>query len=142
MGESRLTRTKIDFEALDEVGFQRLGAALEIDSFGFNLVTLRPGQRNRVHIHERQEEVYLVIEGELTLVVDGEDVVLGRHEIARVPPSVRRQLTNPGKDPVVLLAIGGFGEHQRWDALAWTTWDEPGGGKHPKDVPLPDDLPT
>lgn len=142
MAESDATRAKVDLESLDEAGFQRLGEELGIGSFGFNVVTLRPGQRNRVHIHERQEEVYLVLDGRLTLVVEGEEVVLDAHEMARIAPSVRRQLTNPTQDTVVLLAVGSFGEHERWDARAWTTWDEPGDGKQPKDVPLPEDLPV
>ena len=34
---------------------------------GMNLIILAPGQRGRIHDHERQEEVYLVWEGTLTL---------------------------------------------------------------------------
>ena len=39
---------------------------------------LRPGQRGRIHRHERQEEVYLVLRGTLTLEVEGEERDLGR----------------------------------------------------------------
>jgi uncharacterized cupin superfamily protein len=122
--------------------FHSLRRDLGIESFGLNLMTLRPGQRNRIHIHKVQEEVYLVLEGELTLVVEGEDLVLGRGELVRVPPPVRRQLTNRGTELVRLLAMGGYGEHESRDALAWTSWDEGGEGRSPKDVPLPEDLPV
>lgn len=132
---------KIDLGPGDGSGFQRLRRQLGVESFGLNVVTLRPGQRNRIHRHQRQEEVYLVLEGELTLVVEGEELVLGRYELARVAPSVRRQLTNRGAEPAVLLALGADGEHQGRDGRAWSSWEEPGDGRPPQEVPLPDDLP-
>jgi uncharacterized cupin superfamily protein len=122
--------------------FQSLRRELGVESFGINLMSLRPGQRGRVHLHERQEEVYLVLEGTLTLMVDGEPHDLGPDQLARVAPAVRRQLVNRTKEPVVLLALGGEGEHAGRDALAWGDWDEEGPGREPREVPLPDDLPV
>lgn len=141
MPDTRVTRAKIETAKVDEAGFQRLRDELDVESFGLNLILLRPGQRKRVHFHERQEEVYLVLEGELTLIVEGDDVLLRRYELARVSPPTRRQLTNPTADPVVLLAIGGHGEHERRDAKAWTSWEDGGEGRSPREVPLPEDLP-
>jgi len=37
-----------------------------------NLIVLQPGQRGRIHAHDTQEEVYLVLEGVLTLLIEGE----------------------------------------------------------------------
>jgi uncharacterized cupin superfamily protein len=130
---------KIDFDA-DR--FQRLRRELGVTSFGINLVTLQPRQRGRIHRHERQEEVYLVLEGELTLLVEGEPRVLGEGELARVGPVVRRQLVNESGARTVLLALGGSGEHEGRDGRAWSSWDEGGEGKPPQEVPLPDDLPA
>jgi uncharacterized cupin superfamily protein len=122
--------------------FQALRRDLGVSTFGMNLITLAPRQRGRIHAHERQEEVYLVIEGELTLVVEGDqEHVLGNGQLARVGPSVRRQLVNRGPDRVVLLALGGSDEHSGRDGRAWTAWDEGGEGRSPQEVPLPDDLP-
>jgi uncharacterized cupin superfamily protein len=122
--------------------FQALRRDLGVSTFGMNLITLAPRQRGRIHAHERQEEVYLVIEGELTLVVEGDqEHVLGSGQLARVGPSVRRQLVNRGPDRVVLLALGGSAEHSGRDGRAWTAWDEGGEGRSPQEVPLPDDLP-
>jgi len=121
--------------------FQRLRRELGVQSFGLNLLTLQPGQRSRVHVHEQQEEVYLVLEGELTLVFDDHaEHALTRGRLARVPGPVRRQLVNRGQERVVLIALGGAGEHESRDALAWGSWDEDGPGRQPQDVPLPDDL--
>jgi mannose-6-phosphate isomerase-like protein (cupin superfamily) len=122
--------------------FQRLRRELGVESFGLNLMILRPGQRGRVHIHERQEEVYLVLEGALTLIVEGEERVLERGQLARVPPRVRRQVANTGSERLAMIALGGSGEHESRDALAWGSWEDQGPGRSPADVPLPEDLPA
>jgi uncharacterized cupin superfamily protein len=134
----------IAFAALDRDSgerFQRLRHDLGVGSFGLNLIVLQPGERGRIHAHEHQEEVYLVLEGELTLVVDGDEHRLGPDRLVRVGPSVRRQLVNAGSQRVVLLALGGAGEHVGRDGRAWTSWDEGGPGRAPQDLPLPPDLP-
>jgi uncharacterized cupin superfamily protein len=120
--------------------FVRLRAALGVSSFGLNQIVLRPGQRGRIHRHEHQEEVYLVLDGTLTLLVEGEEQTLERGALARVGPDVRRQLVNRGPGPLSLLAIGGAGEHEGRDGLAYPDWDatEP---VSPRDLPLPEDLP-
>jgi uncharacterized cupin superfamily protein len=125
----------------EENFFQTLRRDLGVTSFGINAITLAPRKRLRVHLHEHQEEVYLVVEGELTLIVEGEPHVLGVGDLARVAPQARRQLTNPSAARTVVLALGGAGEHQSRDARAWTSWDEEGEGGSPQDVPHPPDLP-
>ena len=122
--------------------FQPLRANLGVESFGINLLRMEPGQRGRIHRHERQEEVYVVLEGELTLVVEREEHVIGRPGVARLGPEARRQLVNRGPEPLRLLALGGAGEHVSRDGIAWDSWDETASaGRAPKDVPLPEDLP-
>ena len=121
--------------------FQPLRRELGVSSFGMNLITLQPRERGRVHAHERQEEVYVVLQGELTLVVEGEEHAVSRAGLVRVAPDVRRQLVNRGDERLVLLALGGAGEHVGRDGRAWESWDEGGPGRPPQEVPLPDDLP-
>lgn len=139
MSDENVQRTSLRPDTEDF--FQMLRRELGVTGFGINLITLAPRKRLRVHLHERQEEVYLVIEGELTLIVEGEPQVLAVGDLARVGPGVRRQLTNPSGDRAVILALGGSGEHESRDARAWTSWDEEGEGRSPQEVPLPDDLP-
>ena len=76
--------------------FQSLRRELGVTSFGINLMVLQPAQRGRIHVHDHQEEVYLVLEGELTVVVEGVAHVLGPDQLMRVGPAVRRQLVNTG----------------------------------------------
>jgi mannose-6-phosphate isomerase-like protein (cupin superfamily) len=132
--------TTARLEATAPERFVRLRRALGVTSFGINQMILEPGQRMRIHLHERQEEVYLVLAGRLTIVVEGEDREFGPEELVRIPPHVRRQLVNRGPERVSLLALGGSGpDHEPRDAQAFRDWD--GAPQDVADVPLPEDLP-
>jgi uncharacterized cupin superfamily protein len=137
--ESGTSRARIDPDPGER--FVALRRELGVTSFGLNELVLEPGQRGRIHRHERQEEVYLVLEGRLTVIVEGEDEELERGELIRVGAELRRQLVNRGPERVVLLALGGDGEHAGRDGLAYPAWDTPlAEGRPPQEVPLPDDL--
>jgi uncharacterized cupin superfamily protein len=124
-----------------EQRFARLRAPLGVSSFGINVLTFEPGQRNRIHRHARQEEVYVVLEGTLTLMVEGEPHTYAIGDVVRVAPEVRRQLVNRGRSVLRLLAVGGCVDHQHEprDAEAFNAWDEIDPGT-PQTVPVPDDL--
>lgn len=139
MTDAEVSIATLDRDTADR--FQGLRRELGVSSFGMNLIVLQPGERGRIHAHEKQEEVYLVLEGELRLLIENEPRVLAADEIARVAPHVRRQLVNASSARLVLLALGGSGEHAGRDGRAWAAWDEEGGGRAPQDVPLPEDLP-
>jgi quercetin dioxygenase-like cupin family protein len=119
--------------------FVALRHQLGVSSFGINQITLAPGQRMRIHRHAHQEEVYLVLAGTLTLLVEGEPHQYGVDELIRVAPEVRRQLVNRGPGTLVLLALGGAGEHRSRDGEAFTDWSAQTGAP-PQEVPLPEDL--
>lgn len=122
--------------------FQSLRRELGVTSFGMNVITLAPRQRGRIHAHERQEEVFVVLDGELTIGIEGEEHVIPKNGVVRVAPSVRRQLVNRGSATLLLLALGAEGDHVGRDGRAWEAWDEEGEGRTPQEVPLPADLPV
>ena len=121
--------------------FVSLRQQLDVTSFGMNLILLEPGQRGRIHRHQRQEEVYLVLEGTLSLAIESAERDLARGELARVAPEVRRQLINRGPGRLALLALGAAGEHQGRDGIAFPSWSASEGAA-PQEVPLPEDLPV
>jgi uncharacterized cupin superfamily protein len=136
--EEGVSYTRLDPDAGER--FVALRRALGVTSFGLNQIVLEPGQRGRIHRHERQEEVYLVLGGTLTLVVEGAERDLEPGELARVAPGVRRQLVNRGRQRLSLLAIGGAEPHVGRDGEAFESWEET-SGRPPQEVPLPPDLP-
>ena len=121
--------------------FVPLRKLLGVSGFGINQLTLRPGQRMRIHRHAGQEEVYLVIEGRLTVLVEGVAHTVAAGELMRIAPEIRRQLANTHRERVTLVALGSAHDgHESRDAEAFNTWEETTGGQ-PREVPLPDDLP-
>lgn len=133
----------VSFTQLDrnqEDRFVPLARELGVSTFGLNLVILRPGQRMRIHRHRHQEEAYLVLEGVLTLSIEGDENLLKVDDLARVAPDLRRQLINAGNTTCVVLAAGGSTPHERRDAEAFVDWEDD-QGLPPREIPLPDDLP-
>jgi mannose-6-phosphate isomerase-like protein (cupin superfamily) len=137
--DEQVTRTRLQ----DDTGGERffsLRRALGVTGFGINQMVLAAGQQGRIHRHRDQEEVYLVLEGTLTVAFEDEEVDLGVGELLRVAPAVRRRVLNRGPARTVVLALGGTGEHQSRDGEAFPDWTtaEP---RTPQEIPLPDDLP-
>jgi uncharacterized cupin superfamily protein len=120
--------------------FVQLRQLLGVTSFGMNLIVLHAGARGRIHKHERQEEVYLVLEGILSLAIEGSERDLEPGELVRVAPEVRRQLINRGPERLAILALGAAGEHSGRDGIAYPSWEAIEGAA-PQQVPLPEDLP-
>ena len=133
---SGVSYTRLDPDT--EERFVSLRRDLGVTSFGLNQILLRPGQRGRIHRHTAQEEVYLVLAGTLSLWIEGEEKTLGQGELARVGPEVRRQIANRGEEDVLLLALGGHGEHVGRDGEAFEAWAQETGAP-PQQVPLPAD---
>src|SRR3954451_7355529 len=123
--ERGIARTRLDLDAAER--FVPLRRQLGVTTFGLNQLVLQPGQRSRIHRHETQEEVYLVLDGTLTLLVEGEEQTLEQGDVIRVAPVLRRQLVNRGPGRLVLLALGGAGEHVGRDGEAFAAWDDERG---------------
>lgn len=135
--EDGTATTKLDPDT--EERFLPLRRRLGVSSFGLNQMVLQPGQRSRIHRHQHQEEVYIVLEGTLTLLVEDSPTELAQGELIRVAPQVRRQLVNLGPGRLVLLALGGAGEHQGRDGEAFPSW-EAEQPMSPQELPFPPDL--
>ncbi|MDQ3865794.1 MAG: cupin domain-containing protein [Actinomycetota bacterium] len=120
--------------------FISLRRALGVEAFGLSQLTLQPGQCGRIHRHREQEEVYLVLSGVLTVLVEREPHELEEGDLLRLGPTPRRQLVNAGGERCVILAIGASGEHVGRDGEAFASWDDL-EGRPPQEVPLPEDLP-
>ncbi len=135
--EDGTSRARLDPETGER--FLALRRELGVSSFGMNQIVLQAGQRGRIHRHRGQEEVYLVLEGTLTLLIEGEESDLGEGELIRVAPRIRRQLVNRGPDRLVLLALGGAAEHHGRDGEAFAGWDDE-SPLSPQELPMPPDL--
>jgi putative monooxygenase len=60
------------------------------------MATLAPGERIAEHYHPYSEEFLCVVEGEITVELDGEPHPLREREGMLIPPKVRHRLRNQG----------------------------------------------
>jgi uncharacterized cupin superfamily protein len=94
----------------DGPGFRKVRQALDVTEFGVNAVVLPPGYESRRHFHDRQQELYVVISGEIEFDFDGAKQTLGEGGLARVDaPTVRSLRNTSATDEAVYLCVGGEG---------------------------------
>jgi hypothetical protein len=106
--------------------------AFGIDAFGANLFVATHADQRLVDDHDErnsgQQELYLVLEGEVAFRLDGEEARLGRGSaVAVTDPSVRRSATAL-REGTALLIIGAG------PATIQSTWNS----GHFSDIPRPD----
>ena len=80
---------------------------LELRAFGINVVKIPPGEQIPEHdeLDRDQEEVFYVLGGSPTLVIDGEDHPARAGTFARLDPVHSRTVRNDGDEPASLLII-------------------------------------
>jgi uncharacterized cupin superfamily protein len=94
----------------DGPGFRKVRRALGVTAFGVNAVVIPPGVTSVRHFHERQQELYLVLQGEIELELDDSRHTLGPGGLARVDAPVVRSLRNTSDtDEAVYFCVGGEG---------------------------------
>jgi quercetin dioxygenase-like cupin family protein len=82
--------------------------ALGTSAFGFNLVEIGPGGQMPEHDESGsgQVEVYIVLEGEATMRLDGEDHPAPAGTFASIEPPASRTILNRSDSPLTALLIG------------------------------------
>ena len=82
--------------------------ALGTSAFGFNLVEVDPGGQIPEHdeAESGQVELYVVLEGEAILRIDGEDHPAPAGTFASIEPPVSRTILNRSEAPVTVLLVG------------------------------------
>ena len=86
-----------------------LGDAGGLTQFGVNLTTLEPGAMSALrHWHKHEDEFVFVVEGEVTLITDDGEDVLGRGMAATFPAGEPNghHLVNRSSEPATFLEIG------------------------------------
>jgi uncharacterized cupin superfamily protein len=80
---------------------------LGLQAFGINLVEIHPGEQIPEHdeTDRDQEEVFYVLSGSPTLVIDGEANPLRAGTFARIDPAHSRTVSNRGDEPASVLVI-------------------------------------
>jgi uncharacterized cupin superfamily protein len=95
-------------EDLERIGnWLLVRRSLGVDAFGVNLVEIPPGERIPEHdeTDRDQEELFLVLEGSPSLVVDGREIEAPAGTFARLDPHLSRTVVNNGDEPAAVLIV-------------------------------------
>jgi quercetin dioxygenase-like cupin family protein len=81
---------------------------LGTDCFGYNLVDIGPGGQIPEHNHGNsgEVEVYVILEGDATIRLDGEDYPAPAGTFASIDAPTNRTILNHSEGPVTALLIG------------------------------------
>jgi quercetin dioxygenase-like cupin family protein len=83
-----------------------LAKQLEVETLGARLWRLSPGQANTRHRHRDEWELYVLLEGQGRLRVDGELVTLAPLSAVIVEPTTIRQVFNDTNEDQLWLIVG------------------------------------
>jgi quercetin dioxygenase-like cupin family protein len=77
--------------------------------FGINISVLEPGERMGMYHRENAQEAFLVLSGECTLIVEGEERLLADWDFFYCAPGTEHIIVANGEQSAVVLAVGGRG---------------------------------
>jgi quercetin dioxygenase-like cupin family protein len=75
--------------------------------FGFNFGVAWPGQPGAMYHREDHQEGFLVLSGEVLLIVEGEEHILKQWDYFHCPAGVAHILVGAGDGPAFVIAVGG-----------------------------------
>jgi quercetin dioxygenase-like cupin family protein len=81
----------------------------------FALVQFMPGQDFRAHYHEEMEENFYILEGSVTIVVDGKVYTLSPGEFIHIEPREVHYLIN--KSPSVVRMVSTLAPYREVDKI-------------------------
>ena len=87
--------------------WQLVRRGLAVESFGLNVVELEQGYSIPEHneVERDQEEVFVVLDGNAVMVIEGEDHPAPAGTFVRVAPPLMRTVRNDQETPVTLLIV-------------------------------------
>lgn len=82
-----------------------LSDSLESKQVGVSMVRCEPGWRNQPHNHETNdhEEIYILLEGTATVVIDDESLEMKAGDAIWIPPAATRQIRNGDEESAFVL---------------------------------------
>ena len=85
-------------------GFE--GKESRFPQLGINLNVLAPGEPMTMYHRENAQEDFIVLDGECTLIVNGEERPLKRWDLFHCPAGVDHAIVGAGHGPSLVLAVG------------------------------------
>jgi mannose-6-phosphate isomerase-like protein (cupin superfamily) len=74
--------------------------------FNLSVITIQPGRDGPpIHQHAAEDDSFYMLDGELTFIVDDEEVVAGPGTFVLVPPEVPHTFANRGDEPARFVNV-------------------------------------
>jgi uncharacterized cupin superfamily protein len=89
--------------------YTRFDAGARFEQIGVNIAVLQPGQPACWYHGEVDQENFLVLQGEVLLLIEEQERRLRAWDFVHCPPGARHVFVGAGDGPCTLLAIGGRG---------------------------------
>jgi uncharacterized cupin superfamily protein len=80
--------------------------AAKFDQLGINIGVLEPGEPACMYHREEEQEDFLILAGEATLLIEGEERPVKAWDFVHCPPGTDHVLVGAGTGPCVVLAVG------------------------------------
>jgi len=111
MADNHSIKHRDEFERMEGSGectWLLARKALGTAAFGYNLVEIAPGGQIPEHDESGsgQVELYVILEGEATMRLDGEDHPAPAGTFASIEPAAERTIINRSEEVVVAMLIG------------------------------------
>lgn len=97
-------RTHPDFGSMGR--FDRAPEDESFSQLGINIRVLEPGKPNCLYHRENLQEDFLVLHGEGTLLIDGEERPVKAWDFIHMPPGTDHVMVGAGDGPCVVLMVG------------------------------------
>ena len=123
MAEGYMIKHRDEFEVMEGSGratWRLARKSLGTACFGYNLVEIAPGGQIPEHNHGNtgEVEVYIVLEGEGTMRINGEDHPAPAGTFASIDGPTNRTILNQSDAPVTALLIGVLPEGG-YEPMSW-----------------------
>ena len=101
-------------------GWLLVRRSLGLAAFGINMVDIAPGESIPEHDEtgRDQEEVFLALQGDATIVIDGEEHALPEGSFARLDAELTRTVTNRG-DQTIRVLIASAPRKSGYEPMDW-----------------------
>ena len=106
-GEKRPSGSECSFES----------AKSEFPQLGMRLHVLEPGEPNGLYHAESEQEAFLVLSGECTLLVEGEERLLRQWDFFHSPARTEHIFVGAGNSPCVIFMVGARPETETWSVV-------------------------
>ena len=71
-----------------------LARTADTPRFNFSIITKQPGDGPPLHVHPGEDDAFYILEGEIVMIVEDEEIVVGPGTFVLVPPGVAHTFAN------------------------------------------------